>query len=115
MAKDGFDVRMIRDHVMLVQLGSRLDNSNAPAMLQLISEGQDKGVKFIILDCQNVELMSSSGVGSILGSVEVLRQNDGDIVLCNLSNQAERVLQVLDLLGYLTVTATPQEADAHCV
>jgi anti-sigma B factor antagonist len=114
MSNDAFVTRMVRDHVMQVELGSRLDNSNAPAMLKLITDSLSEGVQFIILDCANVELMSSAGVGSILGSVESLRQNNGDIVLCNLSDQARRVLEVLDLLEYLTVKPTSQEADAHC-
>jgi anti-sigma B factor antagonist len=114
MSNDAFVTRVVRDHVMHVELGSRLDNSNAPAMLKLITDSLSEGVQFIILDCANVELMSSAGVGSILGSVESLRQNNGDIVLCNLSDQARRVLEVLDLLEYLTVKPTSQEADAHC-
>ena len=109
-----FDVQMLRDHVSKVTLGNRLDNSNAPAMLQLINETKDKGVRFIILNCQNVELLSSAGVGSILGSVDNLRQANGDIILCNLSPQVRRVLEVLDLHEYLTIALTQTEAEAIC-
>jgi anti-anti-sigma factor len=106
---------MLRDHVMHVDLGTRLDNSNAPAMLQIIHDGQGQGVQYFILDCAHVELMSSAGVGAVLGSVEALRQNNGDIILCSLSAQTRRVLEVLDLLEYLTVKADCNEAAAFCL
>ena len=114
MNDNSFDVQLLRDHVSKVTLGTKLDNSNAPSMLKLITEAQAQGVQFIIIDCQHIEVMSSAGVGSILGSVEALRQVNGDIILCNLSAQAQRVLQVLDLLDYLTVTPSQEEAEALC-
>lgn len=114
MTRHTFDVQLLRDHVSRVTLGPKLDNSNAPFMLQLISESQANGIQYIIMDCRHIELMSSAGVGSILGSVETLRQMNGDLILCNLSAQARRVLEVLDLLNYLTIATSHEEALTLC-
>ena len=109
-----FTTRVLKDDVLWVKAGTHLDNSNAPSLLGLLADASTKGIRFIIIDLGQVQLLSSAGVGAILGSVETLRQSGGDIVLCEVSEAARRVLEVLDLLDYLTVVASQDEAVARC-
>lgn len=114
MTHPPFETKRIRDHVLRVSVGTRLDNSNATAMLELIHRARSEGVRFLILDCQSLQFLSSAGVGSILGAVDGLRQEGGDIILCGLPDQPRRVLEVLDLLEYLAVSPSLAEAEARC-
>jgi anti-anti-sigma factor len=88
---------------VILNPGKILDNTNAHEMTESICSAQSKGFKNIILDMRVLEFLSSAGVGSILGTVEASRDMGGDIILCGPGDKILHVLEVLDLLDYLTV------------
>ncbi|UCG61670.1 MAG: STAS domain-containing protein [Candidatus Zixiibacteriota bacterium] len=98
----------------LLQPGKTLDNDNAHEMVEAITNAQAGGHKFIIIDMRDLEFISSSGVGSILGSVEVARESGGDVILCNVSESIQNILNVLDLMDYLTVADDREAAQERC-
>ncbi|NOZ13955.1 MAG: STAS domain-containing protein [Acidobacteria bacterium] len=51
----------------------------------------------IVLNGEGLEYISSAGMGALMGVIEEIRDNDGDIHLCNLS---ESVFNVFDILGF---------------
>lgn len=104
----------LRDDTLLLITGKMLDNSNAPEMVTTITSALSRGFKYVIIDMQNLEFLSSAGVGSILGTVEDFREAGGDLILCNLSGTILRVLEVLDLHEYLTIRDNQQEAAKLC-
>jgi len=99
---------------VLLNPGRVLDNNNAHEMVEVITKIQEAGYKYIIVDLGDLEFLSSAGVGSILGTIEISREVGGDIVLCNVRPTILHVLEVLDLADYLTVKADPQEAATVC-
>jgi anti-anti-sigma factor len=88
---------------IILQPGKVLDNTNAHEMTEAICKAQDEGFKNIIIDMRELEFLSSAGVGSILGTVEVSRDVGGDIVLCAPTDKIVHILEVLDLREYLTI------------
>lgn len=106
--------QVLREDTMVIDPGRVLDNSNASEMLEIIYSAQSDGIKYLIMDMAKLEFLSSAGVGSILGTVESFREANGDIVLCNASDNILHVLKVLDLVDYLTIKPDIQEAGAHC-
>ena len=83
--------------------GKALDNTNAHEMTEAICGAQAEGFKNIIIAMDELEFLSSAGVGSMLGTVEASRDMGGDIVLCGLSEKIIHILDVLDLCDYLTI------------
>ncbi len=106
--------KTLNDETVLLNPGRVLDNNNAHEMVDVITRAQDGGFKYIIVDLGDLEFLSSAGVGSILGTIEVSREAGGDIVLCNVRPTILHVLEVLDLADYLTVKVDAQEAAAVC-
>lgn len=51
----------------------------------------------ILLDCQKLSYISSAGLGAIMGLIETVRENGGDILLCSLQ---ENVYAIFDTLGF---------------
>lgn len=90
--------------------GRALDNTNAHEMTESICAAQDEGLKNILIDMSELEFLSSAGVGSILGTVEISRDMGGDVVLCGPSEKIVHILEVLDLCDYLTIKSS-DEAD----
>ncbi len=51
----------------------------------------------LVVNGQNLQYISSAGLGALMGVIEEIRDNDGDIHLSNLS---ESVFNVFDILGF---------------
>ncbi len=102
--------QVINDEAALINTGRELDNNNAHEMVELITELQSKQYKYVFLDFTELEFLSSAGVGSILGTIEILREAGGDIVICNASEKILHILDVLDLTDYLTIKKSVEEA-----
>lgn len=53
--------------------------------------------KNIILNLENVKFMNSSGLGILIGGLNTVRKNDGDIKLCNADKRISSLLMVSQL------------------
>lgn len=104
-AKKLFTQTPIDGETVSIAIGHALDNSNANEMAELLSSLQHR-FRYIHLDMRDLEFLSSAGVGSILGALEISRSKGGDIVLCNLSQKIIHVITILDLHDYLTIRTT---------
>ena len=102
--------QIINDQTALVKTARELDNDNAYEMVETITELQNNGHKFILLDFSELEFLSSAGVGSILGTIEISREMEGDIIICNASSKIMHILELLDLVDYFTIKGTVEEA-----
>ena len=109
-----FSQKILNEDTVIINAGKQLDNNNAHEMVETIAAAQSEGYKFIILDMQQLEFISSAGVGSILGTIETSREIGGDIILCNASDTIIQVLKVLDLADYLTIRSDETEIAELC-
>ena len=76
------------------------------ALEALVREGKYS----ILLDCRLLNYISSAGLGAIMGLIEGIRENGGDILLCSLQ---KNVFEIFDTLGFTQlyrVFATEGEA-----
>jgi anti-sigma B factor antagonist len=64
----------------------------------------------ILLNCLGLNYISSAGLGAIMGLIETVRDNDGDILLSDLQ---ENVYTIFDTLGFTQLYRVfPTEAEA---
>lgn len=114
MSNNEITRKTINDDTVIIETGKILDNNNAHEMVAMINELQEKDFKYIVIDMKNLEFISSAGVGSILGTVEISRTAGGDIILCNLSRTVVHVFDVLDLVEFLTIKESFQAVSSIC-
>jgi anti-sigma B factor antagonist len=94
-----------------VLLAEGFVNAHTVRQFEGALEGLVREGKFtILLDCRLLNYISSAGLGAIMGQVETVRANGGDILLCNLQ---KNVFEIFDTLGFnqlYRVFATEEEA-----
>jgi anti-sigma B factor antagonist len=64
---------------------------------RLLEEIVQSGRYTILLNCSELNYISSAGLGAIMGLIETVRENGGDILLSNLQ---ENVFAIFDTLGF---------------
>ena len=114
MADSEFDIKTINDDSRLIQTGRVLDNSNADGLSSLLMELNSAEVKYVVIDMARLEFLSSTGIGSILGTVALIRERSGEVVLTNVPNNIMHILDIVDLTNYLTICQSTEEATARC-
>jgi anti-sigma B factor antagonist len=103
------NVRNIND-VHVVDIKGYLDAHTAPDLESAFSKLLDDRKFKIVVNCKNLNYISSAGLGVFMMFIEEVRKNSGDI---KLSNMTPKVYNVFDLLGFpLLYDITQEETDA---
>lgn len=74
-----------------------IDAHTAPELEKALNDLLAQHRYKVILDCQNMEYISSAGLGVLMGAISTFRQNKGDMKLVQLP---PKVFKVFDLLGF---------------
>ncbi len=97
--------------ITLIALTGQLDAHTAPEFERFLEERvrNEKKAK-LILDFSNLEYISSAGLGVLMGLIEEVRSQSGDMKLIKVP---EKIYHVLDLLGFpIVFEVLPQLEDA---
>ena len=102
-------IRNIED-VHIVDIKGYLDAHTAPDLESAFTKLLDDKKFKIVVNCRNLNYISSAGLGVFMMFIEEVRKNSGDI---KLSNMTPKVYNVFDLLGFpLLYDITQEETDA---
>ena len=89
--------------VLLLKIAGALDTDTADLFDESLSEKIGQGYKRFIVDMAELEYISSAGIGVLVGSLNELQDNDGNLFLLHLP---DKISQVLDMLALLELFST---------
>ncbi len=88
------------DDVAIVSVAGFIDAHTAPDFENVLINLTKKGTFKMVINFAELNYISSAGLGVLMGQIEYIRENDGDMKLTNLS---KKVFKVFDLLGFTTL------------
>ena len=113
MADLSIQVREV-DGVAVVQPEGFI-NAHTVRQFEGALEGLVRAGKYtILLDCRTLNYISSAGLGAIMGLIETVRENGGDILLCSLQDNVFAIFDTLGFTQLYKVYADQTEA-LHCL
>lgn len=98
--------------IVAVHLHGYLDAYTAPQLDEMLGSLVEQGVTRVIIDCAELEYISSAGLGVFMAHLEPLRSAGGDLKICSLN---ERIATIMDMLGFqhiFHITEHPDQAYA---
>lgn len=96
--------------VAALTVAGRIDTTTAPHVEQSLGRAFDSGTHDLVVDLGRVDYISSAGLRVFLVLAKRMRERQGRLVLCSLT---EPVRQVFDLAGFLPLFAVePSRAAA---
>ncbi len=96
--------------VQVLELNGELDAHTASELEAAIQKCRDSNSVCIVVNGQNLQYISSAGLGVFMAYIEELREQGGDIKIAELQ---PRVFNVFDLLGFpMLFDIVDSEADA---
>ncbi len=96
MADLSISVRQVGDVAVLLPAGfinAHTVRDFEDALEKLVQDGR----YMILVNCKDLNYISSAGLGAIMGLIETVREHEGDILLSNLQ---DNVFAIFDTLGF---------------
>jgi anti-sigma B factor antagonist len=72
----------------------RIDVASSNTIRQFILDTIDSGIKYMVVDLQEVEFMDSSGLSVLVSGVKALRKMGGMLTICNANPQIRTALRL---------------------
>lgn len=98
------------DPIQILDLKGELDAHTASELEAALQKCQDDQRNLIVVNGENLQYISSAGLGVFMAYIEEVRENGGDIKIAALQ---PKVYNVFDLLGFpmlFDIVDTEQEA-----
>jgi len=70
----------------------------------------DQEAKYLVFDLSELQYISSSGIGSLMGVTQKLNKEGGDLVLTKLSQKVDNIFDLLGFNKIFTIAASNEEA-----
>jgi anti-anti-sigma factor len=80
--------------VKVLTLKENLNTENSPEFQQQITQMVETGTKIVLVDCQNITFLDSSGLGSLVLAFKTLRNADIKMVLCSVNEQVRMIFEL---------------------
>jgi len=88
----------------------RLDVTGAPALKDAITEAVKNGKPRLVIDLEGVSFVDSTGLGSVIAALKLVRTSKGDLRLAAPNQQVRVVLELTTLDRVFPYFATVEEA-----
>ena len=92
------------DRNLLLELFGELDHHGARNTLREVEQAIDAALpRKLVMDFAGVTFMDSSGIALILRSQQRMQLLDGSLMVCNVPEQARRVLDAAGIARLVTI------------
>jgi len=109
-----FEIESIPEkNVVVLGLKGALDAHTFEQFTTAVHELFDQGYYRLIMDLSGIEYISSAGVGVFFSSLSEARENDGMVVLMNISPSVRDVFNLLGLSQMFVIVEGREEALAQ--
>ena len=101
---------VIEDGNYVIAIDGDIDASSSIRLDEAIGQAVNDGQKHILIDCVNLNYISSAGLGVFMSYIEEIKAKNIRMVLFGLSERVENVFKVLGLDQLLNIEATKDQA-----
>jgi len=94
----GIEIKDVNDVTVLVIKGNLMGGPETLNIHDQVKELVEQGKRKIVMDLSNVKWMNSSGLGTIMGCLTSVRNADGDMKLCGVTEKVKSLFIITKLL-----------------
>ena len=101
---------VLEDGNYVIAVDGDVDASSSIKLDEAIGKAIQEGQQNILIDCKNLNYISSAGLGVFMSYIEELKAKNIRMVLFGLSERVENVFKVLGLDQLLNIKQTKYQA-----
>ena len=108
---ENIKIKNLENDKAVVNLSGRLDVAVSGQIEEALLEAIDKqSIKYMILNMEDVEYMSSSGFRVAIALLRRLRDDEGILKICSLKPAVKRIFDVIELTSLFEIYDNEEEA-----
>ncbi len=88
---------MMTQQVKVIKLSGNLNAATSQEFRLNITDVMESGAKIILVDCQDVTFMDSSGLGALVLAFKTLRAANTKLVLCSINEQVRILFELTSM------------------
>ncbi len=104
------DVKEYNDITALNVRGNMMGGPETIAIHEKVKELIDQKKSKVIIDLSNVKWMNSSGLGTMMGCLTSLKNIDGDLKLCGVTEKVKSLFMITKLITLFETYDSQDEA-----
>ena len=98
------------DNIYIIKVEGDVDAASSIYLDKAISDALTRGQKKILIDCTQLEYISSAGLGVFMSYIQDFEKSDARFVLFGLSERVAGVFEILGLDQLLTIVKSREDA-----
>ncbi len=99
-----------RDNITILRVSGRLEINQALELEETINSHINQGEKFFVFDLGDVHYLSSSGIRVFIATMRQLKENNGRMILANLTPNVHKTLKIVELDGLFEIMGSVEDA-----
>ncbi len=99
-----------QEDILRFAIAGDLDASSAIQMDDAIKRAFDNEHFQVVVDCQQLNYISSAGLGVFISHREDFRIKEGDLVFCNMKKQVYSIFELVGLHNIFSIVKNENEA-----
>ncbi len=99
-----------QDGICILTLSGRLDANSSEEFREKILQIIEDGAKKVILDCENLNYISSAGLRVVLEATKEIKRHEGKIMLCALQDYIKEVFEIAQFDTFLPIATNVEAA-----
>ncbi|MFA6404313.1 MAG: STAS domain-containing protein [Salinivirgaceae bacterium] len=103
------------EKVTVVEIKGRLDTTNYLTLESNLNQMIQAGERNLLIDCINLDYVSSSGLRVFLVALKKLNQINGKFVMCNLQENIQEIFEISGFISIFQVFSSKEEAMQACL
>ncbi|NET00967.1 MAG: STAS domain-containing protein [Sphaerospermopsis sp. SIO1G1] len=84
-------------HVKVIKLNENLNAETSPKFQQEVAQILGSDVETVLVDCQNITFLDSSGLGSLVLAFKTLRNANIEMVLCSVKEEVKMIFELTSM------------------
>lgn len=100
---------MMRPKVITIQPNNILDGVTGVAFRQEVTTAIEAGADIVLVDCQDIKFMDSSGLGALVLALKSIRASERKLALCSLNQQVRTLFQLTEIAQVFQIYETRQQ------
>jgi anti-sigma B factor antagonist len=98
------------DEVLVIEVGGRLDTMSSEYLVDCVKTHTDRGARKIVLDCTNLDYVSSLGLAALIRSNSKMKEVGGSVALVQVPGLVADVVRIAHLDRLLNIYPTVEAA-----
>ncbi|MCF7916645.1 MAG: STAS domain-containing protein [Candidatus Omnitrophica bacterium] len=86
-----------KENIIIASVSGEINIDTSPELRKAFDQYIGQGIKKVIIDCQNLTYIDSSGLATLIELLQRLKKEGGELKICNLADKVKSVFEVTKL------------------